>query len=225
MRKHRRSAGILPGLRYALVFAVVNTASASASNIHWITTLNEDGTGSYIKFGNPESKRQQLLFEMAPDPTNPGLGNAPRFSLNPTDPNGTHQIEQITIGDVILTDSNGTWSDVIRFVHVAGLPGYQAKDGANAIFFYSLDDGDGLKCDVGLPPKMLDNAIEVPEGTPYIPGPKQPGGLATGHSDYMPYEYIFNSPEAVPEPSSLVLCFVALGVMITVSLTKGWCSR
>ena len=110
----------------------------------------------------------------------------------------------LAAGDLLLFDSSGIFSDVVRFNAANPLTGY----GASIVFYSDPLDGFDSKADtVGPPSTFYANQLSLTEsgtgddGTvSYTPTAGQPGFVAGFN---VSYDFISNS--ATPEPSSLVL--------------------
>jgi hypothetical protein len=90
-------------------------------------------------------------------------------------------------GDLLLLDTDGSTSDVIRF-------GFY--NNAYGFYFHSGDNTGDLADAGGLPSVLLPNIWSIAEGSPYIPTPNEPGYVGQGFT----VEYLLNSPEGnVPD--------------------------
>lgn len=110
-------------------------------------------------------------------------------------------------GDILLGNSDGSLSDLFRF------------DGNSNLFVFSdkdLTEPNPSPADVGFPASFLANALFFPETGPviglnglfgYNPGVNDPGYVTTG----VTYNFI-SDPTPAPEPSSLALLAIGLGI-------------
>ena len=119
----------------------------------------------------------------------------------------------ITSGDLVLLDSTGAISDVIRF---------RGSLNTSYIYFFS-DNADGENdgsLDSGLPATLQANVVTLTEGPVvggtdgvwYQPTAGQPGYISGAAA--AGYVYGYNIISDVPEPSSLVLLGVAGGLAL-----------
>jgi hypothetical protein len=169
-------------------------------------TFDENGNGSLDSnlggISNPH-----LASAMAPDPGPGGLSSALTYTLLPplfaTFMNG---------GDLFIFDTGSplVLSDVIRFN--PGLEGIVSP----TVVFYSLGPGTDL-ADTGFPTQISSNNFAIAENpngsTTYTPKLGQPG-----YSNDLNITYVFNSPEAVPEPA--IAGLFAIGAVIVTAFRR-----
>jgi hypothetical protein len=162
-------------------------------------TVDENGNGTILWGGVLSS----LPSWMAPDPGPGGLPSALTYGL-PVDPPAP------VVGDVLLSETGGGYSDVIRFNGTASL-----------VFYSDIDDPVLSLADTGLPSALYPQQVIIPEvgpeganGADYTPGPNDPGFIPT-----INVTYHFQSD--VPEPSSIVL----LGIGAVSLLAYAWRQR
>jgi hypothetical protein len=104
-------------------------------------------------------------------------------------------------GDVLMNESSGVFSDVIRFD-----PTLSLNEDPGGFFFYSIGDSGLSMADTGLPLAFNTNLIQINEingiGT-YTPIAGQPG-FVTGAAGPITYTFISDA-QAVPEPATMLL--------------------
>jgi hypothetical protein len=161
--------------------------------------VDENGNGAILG----------LLEQPFPLPTSVGPDHGPGGKPNAL---VYDLMNNVVGGDVILSESGGVISDLLRFDPSIGRGG--------AVFFYSDQDGgiDAL-ADIGLPtgrnPNMV-TLLEVPLaqgfGAIYTPTAGQPGFSVGGLG---PVTYIFISDAIqIPEPACLLLLLLGGTVLL-----------
>lgn len=153
-------------------------------------------------------------------PSTPGLQYHPEFD-------GI----SATTGDVLLLDTTGGISDLIRF------------NGDGSINFYSVPDApgkfDGLADNSAFPTFFLPNLVTLPEtypgpdlGAKYIPAPGQPG--FSPFLGTVPYYFISEKPwpaGSIPEDKALLAPFLVdpepstYSLLLFASPILAWCRR
>jgi len=178
----------MKNLNHTLLAAVFTaTITATTAYSQPIITVDE--------FGNGDISGTPLLSAMATDPFS-GM-----TTLSYTLPFPAIQ------GDVVLSDALGTVSDILRF------------DGNFTLYIYSdmnLSEPNPSPADVGFPAAIQPSSVFFQETGPepgpnglfgYNPGFTLPGGNSAGAT----YNFI-SDPAPTPEPGSLALLAVGLGI-------------
>jgi VPDSG-CTERM motif len=165
-------------------------------------TFQENGQG---KVELPNGAVIPLPGALASDPGPGGLSSALTFTAHPAE-------ELLVVGDVLLFDSSGKVSDVLRF-NPDPSPG--APRLTSPILFYSSDSA-GLLADTGLPTAFYTNTATISENhsgfTIYTPVAGQPGfEPATGA---LPITYqILSIPDAGSSVSLLAMALCGIGLL------------
>jgi hypothetical protein len=167
------------------VLLVLSSTSVKAQTFSITVSADENGNGTLT---NTAGFNGVLPAALLPDPGPGGLPVALTYGL--LSPPG------LTAGDLIILDSPGVISDVIRF---------NPQTNGGSFVYYSLLGG-GQLADTGLPSAFYTNAFSVLETDPvtiYTPTSGQPG-FVTGAGG--PVTYRFTGSQAqTPEPASLIL--------------------
>ena len=177
-------------------------------------TVNESCGGAVVN--NTSGASATLDCATATDPNPGGLANAVTYRL------GITGASVLSSGDVTVLEPNEgtTFSEVIRF---DGTATYTLADGTPAhgtLIFYSdvpslADPADAL-ADIGFPTTLSGNigrAVEIgPEGDNfalYTPLAGEPGFVSGGFAT----TYVLQSDTAAPEPGSLALLAIGVGLL------------
>ena len=179
---------------FATVFVglllLLSSISVKADSI--IITVDENGHGTLTSGG---SSGAVLPAMMSQDPGPGGLPAALTYWLR--DPPG------LVEGDLIILDSLGVVSDVIRFNDTTG------PDGIRGFLVFYSTLGGGALADTGFPTSSYMNVftvIEVNGAVVYTPTAGQPGFVAGA---FAPVTYRITS-DPVPEPATIVLLGMGL---------------
>jgi hypothetical protein len=172
--------------------------------------VDENGHGTRFFGGcGPICPPQTLPFSIIPDPGPGGKSNVLAYNLGNT-PN-------LVGGDVVLVDSDGLISDLLRFDPVTA---------GGTLFFYSAQDaGIDAIADIGLPTGRNTNVISLLEepvlgggfGAHYTPNFLQGPGYGGGADTY----YFLSDPIGIPEPASLFLLLTGGAVLLGLGVLRG----
>jgi len=178
------------GMLFLGVLLVLSSTSVKAQ-LSITVAVDEDGNGN---LSNSGGFNQALPGAMLPDPGPGGLPLALTYNL--LNPPG------LTAGDLIILDSPGVMSDIVRFN-----PG---QNGGSLVLYSIL--GGGQLADTGFPSAFYPNTFSINEGagvTVYTPTTGMPGFVA-GAAGPVTYR-ISGSQAQTPEPASLILLGSGLG--------------
>jgi len=202
----RHFPGFLLSAAIAIAMLVVGSVPAWAQITQISVVVDENEHGAILGlFMQPF----QLGFSVQRDPGPGGKPNALVYDL----------MNSVVGGDVILSESGGVISDLLRFDPSIGRGG--------AVFFYSDQDGGiDAVADIGLPTGRNPNVVTLPEGplaqgfgAIYAPTAGQPG-FSLGALG--PVTYIFISdPIQIPEPASLFLLLTGGTALLGLGLLRG----
>jgi hypothetical protein len=191
----RRIPAQVIGLAFAIALSALSTtAHADTITGNPLITVNEQGVGTLLFPAGPFPTVGVLI----PDPGPGGLAAALTYNLLGP-PN-------LVAGDVLILDSVGVLSDIIRFNPAGtGAPGYPAS----LVFYSDLPAEPGYLADTGFPSALYANNItflevgpeEGPNGLVYIPTSTQPGYVAGFAVTYN----IQSDNTPIPEPATMVL--------------------
>jgi hypothetical protein len=161
-----------------------------------LVTVDENGNGT-IDFTPCDVNGGVVPMPgvLAPDPGPGGLGSVLTYTVNPP---------SFVAGDVLLTDPDGTLSDVLRF-NPAGTGGNQNYLGSLVFYSNPIGGYDSLADTTSPPGLFYTNLLWLPEvgdSAWYTPLPGQPGYI----TEFPSATWHFLSPsEGVPEPGTLGL--------------------
>ncbi len=182
------------------------TGSALAQGNNPFIIADEYGVGRLITAGGSVFNMPGV---MAVDPGPGGLPSALTYNL--LGPPG------LVAGDLFINDLNGgvlDLSEMIRFNPDGTAPGYQAS----IVFYSDMQEGADSLADTGFPLSGYANSftmLEVDEQVFYTPTEGQPG-FVPGFSVTYNFLSDTHTPElaSAPEPASLSLLVIALGVLV-----------
>jgi hypothetical protein len=143
---------------------------------------------------------------LQPDPSNGGKPALTYFL-----PASQIPVEE---GDVLIYESPGVLSDVIRFTDADGNLSFGTGD--RMIYYSDIGDADLALADTGFPSNLDLSSISVNET-----GPEGANGFTYGSPNV--YNGISDGRLAVPEPGSLILLISAvLGLVLTSLRRRLW---
>lgn len=176
----------------ALGLALSTPSAAMASSVdefgHGVFFLDTSVAGQMQADPGPGGLNSALTYQFLP--------RAFRLALTP--------------GDVVLEDSRGAISDIVRFNAQDTAPGY----GAGLVFYSVAGDDVAAPADAGLPTALYQNPVVLRESgdaryslTRYFPAVGQPGYVTGIH---IGYDLV--SEGHAPEPAAWVAMLEGLGV-------------
>ncbi len=183
---------------FALVSPLLLLACTAAQGQFSINVLVDESGNGHLS--NSNGFNSALSSSMTADPGPGGVASALTYNL--LNPPG------LVAGDLLLEDSPGVVSDVIRF---------NPTEGGGSLVFYSSDNFGEL-ADGPLPTSFYSNQFTLPEGTgtvSYTPTSGEPGFVSGAGG---PVTYTISSPSATPEPSSLAL--LGTGLIAALGATR-----
>jgi hypothetical protein len=193
-RRRKGWLGLLAAFRFGLPAAILVLLGAVVADAQEFIRVDENGDGS-----SSSSVFLPVFFQNDPSPG--GLLNVLTYSL--LNPSG------LTAGDLLIDEPGGLLGDVVRFNPnelCNGMPG--------CLLFYSLGPPfDSLADKSSLPSSFYANQATLAEDATgqviYTPVAGQPGFVA-GAAGPVTYDLISD----VPEPASLAILGVALGLFL-----------
>jgi hypothetical protein len=192
---------ILAAVAFPVQAGLIFPGQHSASNPDpFIFNFDENGNGIISIDGGPFIRDDGSL---QPDPSN---GEKP--ALTYLLPASQIPVEE---GDLLIFESPGVLSDVIRFTDADGNLSFGTGD--RMIFYSDLDDADLALADTGFPSNLDLSSISVNET-----GPEGANGFSFGTPNV--YNGISDGRLAVPEPATIPLLSTAL-LAVALALSIG----